>query len=97
MNSLELSGIEDTGTEHGQEGNRTSTIVGNVDAVNNGSTEHIYQEIPENAGEMYEVMDAKVTANPLVKADNDGEAAVTSHSSDPDGGDVYEDMTRAQP
>ena len=80
--------------EHGLQGERTSTIVENVDAVTSGSTEHIYQEIAANTDIMYEIMDGEVAANPLVKADNDRKAAVASHSSDPDGGGgVYEDMS----
>jgi len=93
VNLLELSGIEDTGMEHGLKGKRTSTIVGNVDAVTDTSTEHIYQEIPENADVMYEVMDGEVAANLLVKADNNGQTAGASYSSDPDGSGAYEDLS----
>ena len=91
MNLLELSEMKDTVMEHGLQGERTSTIVENVDAVTSGSTEHIYQEIAANTDIMYEIMDGEVAANPLVKTDNDRKAAVASHSSDPDG--VYEDMS----
>ena len=85
--------MKNIGMEHGLQGKRTSTIVENVDAVTDGSTEHIYLEIGQNTNVMYEVID-EVAANPLVKADDDRKAAVASHSSDPDGGGgVYEDMS----
>ena len=80
--------MKNIGMEHGLQGKRTSTIVENVDAVTDGSTEHIYLEIGQNTKVMYEVID-EVAANPLVKTDDDRKAAVASHSSDPNG--VYED------
>ena len=86
--------MKNTVMEHRLQGKRTSTIVENVDAVTDGSTEHIYLEIGQNTNVMYEVIDGEVAANPLVKADDDRKAAVASHSSDPDGGGgVYEDMS----